>query len=116
VANTPDYAWPPMDKRKVIGTSPKRLDGPQKSTGKAKYNSDVKPPGMVFAVYLTCPHAHAKVTSIDTSAAEKTQGVTAVHVVATPGTELQWAYAEVAAVAATTEEVARDAVRKIKVE
>jgi xanthine dehydrogenase YagR molybdenum-binding subunit len=105
-----------MDKRKVIGTSPKRLDGPQKASGKAKYNSDVKPAGLVFAVYLTCPHAHAKVTSIDTSAAEKTQGVTAVHVIATPGTELQWAYAEVAAVAATTEEVARDAVRKIKVD
>jgi xanthine dehydrogenase YagR molybdenum-binding subunit len=114
--NTPDYAWPPMDKRKVMGTSPKRLDGPQKASGRAKYNSDVKPQGLVFGVYLTCPHAHAKVTSIDTSAAEKSQGVTAVHVVATPGTELQWQYAEVAAVAATTEELARDAVRKIKVE
>jgi xanthine dehydrogenase YagR molybdenum-binding subunit len=105
-----------MDKRKVIGTSPKRMDGPQKSTGRAKYNSDVRPAGTVFGVYLTCPHAHAKVKSIDTSAAEKSKGVTAVHVVATPGTELQWEYAEVAAVAATNEELARDAVRKIKVE
>src|SRR5215831_2305764 len=105
-----------MDKRKVIGTSPKRLDGPQKASGRAKYNSDVRPQGTVFAVFLTSPHAHAKVTSIDTSAAEKTPGVTAVHVIATPGTEIQWAHAEIAAVAATTEEVARDGVRKIKVE
>src|SRR5215471_10006964 len=105
-----------MAKRKLIGTSPKRMDGAPKSSGRAKYNSDVRPAGTVFAVYLTCPHAHAKVTSIDTSAAEKTQGVTAVHVVAAAGTELQWQYAEVAAVAATSEEVARDAVRKIKVD
>src|ERR1041385_4015071 len=105
-----------MNTRKVMGTSPKRLDGLQKSSGRAKYNADVKPAGMLFAVYLTCPHAHAKVTSIDTSAAEKSRGVTAVHVVATPGTELQWEFAEVAAVAATTEELARDAARKIKVE
>ena len=30
MANTPDYSWPPMESRKVIGKSPKRLDGPQK--------------------------------------------------------------------------------------
>jgi xanthine dehydrogenase YagR molybdenum-binding subunit len=114
--DTPNYAWPPMNERKVIGTSPKRLDGLQKSTGKAKYSSDVNPAGIVFAVYLNSPHAHAKVTSIDTTEAEKTKGVTAVHVVAPAGTEIQWAGAEIAAVAATTEEVARDAVRKIKVE
>src|SRR5579864_5180812 len=114
--DTPNYAWPPMDTRKVIGTSPKRLDGAQKSTGRAKYNSDVKPAGMVFGVYLTSPHAHAKVTSIDTSEAEKIKGVTAVYVVAKAGTEIQWVGAEIAAVAATTEEVARDGVRRIKVE
>jgi xanthine dehydrogenase YagR molybdenum-binding subunit len=99
-----------------MGTSPKRLDGPQKSTGRAKYNSDVKPAGMVFGVYLTSPHAHAKVTSIDTGAAEKTPGVTAVYAVVKPGDEIQWVGAEIAAVAATTEEVARDAARKIKVD
>ena len=32
MANTPDYSWPPMETRKVIGKSPKRLDGPQKAT------------------------------------------------------------------------------------
>ena len=47
---------------------------------------------------------------------EKTAGVRAVHVVAVAGTEIQWQGKEVAAVAADTEEIARDAVRKIKVE
>ena len=116
MANTPDYNWPPMDKRRVIGKPYKRLDGPQKASGRAKYCSDLKPKDMLFGVYLTSPHAHARVTSIDTSAAEKTAGVKAVHVVSPAGTEVQWAGTEIAAVAATTEETARDAVRKIKVE
>ena len=116
MANTPDYNWPPMEKRRVIGKPYKRLDGPQKASGRAKYCSDLKPRDMLFGVYLTSPHAHARVTSIDTSAAEKTPGVKAVHVVSPAGTEVQWAGTEIAAVAATTEEIGRDAVRKIKVE
>jgi xanthine dehydrogenase YagR molybdenum-binding subunit len=105
-----------MEKRRVIGKPVKRVDGPPKASGRARYSSDLKPKDLLFAVYLTCPHAHARVTGIDTSAAEKTAGVTGVHVVSPAGTEIQWAGAEIAAVAATTEEIARDAVRKIKVQ
>ena len=62
---------------------------------------------------LTCPHAHARVTSIDTGAAEELQGRDrGPRDVADAGTEIQWAGTEVAAVAATTEEIARDAVRR----
>jgi xanthine dehydrogenase YagR molybdenum-binding subunit len=104
-----------MDARKVIGKPYKRLDGPLKASGRARYTSDLKLKDMLYAAYLTCPHGHARVTSIDTAAAEKTAGVKAVLVLAEAGKELQWHGQEVAAVAATTEEVAREAVRKIKV-
>src|SRR3954452_3000861 len=97
----PDYSWPPMEKRKVIGQRFKRLDGPAKSAGRAKYSSDTRPKDMLYGAYLTCPHPHARVTSIDTSAAEKLNGVKAVHVAAAAGTELQYQGWEVAAVAAT---------------
>ena len=40
--NTPNYSWPPMDKRRVMGKPTKRLDGPMKSSGRAKYASDYK--------------------------------------------------------------------------
>jgi len=113
--NTPDYHWPPMDKRRVMGKRLERLDGIAKSTGAAKYNSDLKPDGMLFGALLTSPHAHAKVTSIDTSAAEKLAGVTAVRAVVKAGDELQWAGQEMAFVAATTEDIANDAIRLIKV-
>ncbi len=116
MANTPDYSWPPMEKRKVIGQRFKRLDGPAKSTGRAKYASDTRPKDLLYGAYLTCPHAHAKVTSVDTSEAEKVKGVMAVHVAAPAGQEIQYQGWEVAAVAATTEEIAREAARKIKVE
>ena len=43
-------------------------------------------------------------------------GVTAVRVMTAAGKEVQWEGAEIAAVAAVTEEIAHDAVRKIKVE
>jgi xanthine dehydrogenase YagR molybdenum-binding subunit len=105
-----------MASRKVIGQRLKRLDGPAKSTGRARYSSDYNPKGLLFATYLHSPYAHAKVTSIDTSDAEKSAGVKAVHVTAPAGTELQWQGFEIAAVAAETEEQARDAVRKIKIE
>ncbi|MGA2039429.1 MAG: xanthine dehydrogenase family protein molybdopterin-binding subunit [Bryobacteraceae bacterium] len=113
--NTPDYSWPPMEARKVIGQSPKRLDGPVKASGRARYSSDMNPKDLLFGVYLTCPYAHARVTSVDTSAAEKIEGVTAVHVVSPAGTEIQWQGTEVAAVAAVTEEIARDGVGAIRV-
>ncbi|MBM3776365.1 MAG: xanthine dehydrogenase family protein molybdopterin-binding subunit, partial [Acidobacteria bacterium] len=111
----PEYSWPSMEKRRVMGKSLSRLDGPQKASGRAKYTSDLNLPGTLHAVLLTSPHAHARVTSIDTGEAERSPGVTAVRVIAPAGTEIQWAGAEVAVVAARTEEQARDAVRKIKV-
>src|ERR1017187_7515145 len=115
MANTPDYSWPPKEQRKVIGQPVKRLDGPVKATGRARYASDTKVGGMLYGAYVACPHAHAKVTSVDTGEAEKMPGVKAVHLMAPAGTEIQWQGWEVAAVAALTELQARDAARKIKV-
>ena len=61
-----------------IGKRIPRLDGLAKASGKAKYPSDVRPEGTLFGVMLYSPYAHAKVKSIDISAAEKMPGVKAV--------------------------------------
>ncbi|MDZ4796693.1 MAG: xanthine dehydrogenase family protein molybdopterin-binding subunit, partial [Bryobacteraceae bacterium] len=105
-----------MKDRKVIGKGIKRADGIPKASGKAKYPSDLNPPNLLHAVFLTSPHAHARVKSVDISAAENMKGVTAVRVISGPGTELQWAGTEVAVVAAEKESIARDAVKAIKVD
>jgi len=112
----PNYNWPEMSERRVMGKPIKRADGPMKASGKAKYPSDLNPQGLLQGAFLTCPHAHARVRSIDISAAEKIKGVTAVRVVSGPGTEIQWAGTEVASVAAENETIARDALRAIKVD
>src|SRR5918993_5887996 len=104
----PDYSWPEMSQRKLIGKRISRVDGIPKASGRAKYSSDLNPQGLLHAVLLTCPHAHARVRSVDTRAAEKMKGVTAVRVISPAGTEIQWAGTEVAAVAATNESLARD--------
>jgi xanthine dehydrogenase YagR molybdenum-binding subunit len=108
------YTWP--KERRIIGTNVQRLDGPDKATGHAKYSFDINRPGMLHARILRCPYAHAKVKSIDTSAAEKIPGVKGFHPVAKPGTELMYAGDEVIAVAADTEEHVLDALHAIKVD
>ena len=61
MANTPDYSWPPMDTRKIMGKPIKRLDGPQKAAGRAKYTSDLKMQGpavrgLPHLPARPCPH------------------------------------------------------------
>ena len=65
-------------KYNVIGTRPIRHDGLEKVTGKAVYSADVQLPNMSYGAVLRSPYAHAKISSIDTTKAEKINGVFAV--------------------------------------
>lgn len=110
------YYWPESDQRTLIGKRISRVDGPAKASGAAKYSYDIHRPGMLFAKVLTCPHAHARITKLDTSQAEKMDGVKAVRVIQGVGSEIKWALDEIAVVAANREEIAEDAARAIQVE
>src|SRR6266581_1169007 len=96
----PEYTWPDAEHRTLIGKRTTRVDSPVKVSGQAKYTYDVHRPGMLYGKVLRCPYAHAKVVSIDTSAAEKIPGVEAVHIVQGPS---------------STVHTAEDAIRAIKV-
>ena len=63
---------------KYIGTRPVRHDGIDKVTGRANYGADFTLPGMLYGAVLRSPHAHARIVSIDTHAAEAMPGVKAV--------------------------------------
>ena len=63
---------------KVVGTRPLRPDGIDKVTGRARYGADISAPGMLTGMALRSPHAHARIISIDTSAAVVMPGVKAV--------------------------------------
>jgi len=68
----------PKTDYKVVGTRPIRHDGYDKVTGRAIYGGDTKLPGLIWGVCVRSPHAHARIKSIDTSAAEAMDGVFAV--------------------------------------
>ncbi len=61
-----------------VGESVKRVDGVPKTTGEFEYASDLSAAGMLWGHTLRSPHAHARVLSIDLSAALTLPGVRAV--------------------------------------
>src|ERR1700712_1223151 len=63
---------------KVVGTRPIRPDGVDKVTGRAVFGADQALPGMLIAKLLRSPHAHAKIISIDATKALALKGVKAV--------------------------------------
>ncbi|MDE0113848.1 MAG: molybdopterin-dependent oxidoreductase [Albidovulum sp.] len=61
-----------------IGTSVRRMDAPSKVSGRLKYAGDMIYPDMLHMQVLRSQHAHARITSIDTSEAERIPGVACV--------------------------------------
>ncbi len=62
----------------VIGKNVRRIDAPSKVSGRLKYAGDMTMPDMLHVQVLRSPHAHARIVSIDTSAAEAMDGVEGV--------------------------------------
>ena len=62
----------------AIGQGVSRFEDPRLVRGGGRYIDDIKLPGMAYGVVLRSPHAHAKIKSIDTTAAKAAPGVLAV--------------------------------------
>lgn len=110
-----EASWGKKSDRKILGTSYTRLDGWDKVSGRARYTFDVNLPGMLVGQILRSPHAKARIVSIDLEPARRMPGVSAVLAIKEPGALVRFAGDEVAALAATTPEIADDALRAIKV-
>src|SRR5258707_5400156 len=61
-----------------VGTRQIRPDGVDKVTGRARFGADFNLPGQLIGKVLRSPHPHARIISIDTSKAEALPGVKAV--------------------------------------
>jgi probable selenate reductase molybdenum-binding subunit len=127
------------DKFAVVGNSLHRVDGRALVTGKPVFVDDLpKRTGLLHIFLLTSPHAHARITSIDTSRAEEVPGVALIldhrntpdrrYTTAGQGypepspydarmfdTKLRWVGDRVAAVAADSPVTAERAARLIEV-
>jgi len=62
----------------AVGQGVSRFEDPRLIRGGGRYTDDIKLPGLVHAVVLRSPHAHAKIKSIDTAAAKAAPGVLVV--------------------------------------
>ena len=69
---------PRLPRNGTVGARTPLVDGVEKVTGKAKYTADIAAPGALVGRILRSPHAHARILSIDTAAAEALEGVFAV--------------------------------------
>ena len=118
--------------KKYVGQPIPRKDAFEKVTGIANFAFDIDYlPNLLVGKFLTSPHAHAKIVSIDTSAAEKIPGVEAIatgrdwpvkiglyagdrDILAVE--KVVWIGQPVVVVAARTEEIAEEALELIKIE
>ena len=64
---------------RIFGSGIRRREDPRLITGGSVYTDDVTLPGMVHAAILRSPHAHARITGVDTGAAAAAPGVIAVY-------------------------------------
>src|SRR3972149_10266978 len=119
----------------VVGKSVPRIDARDKVTGQAKYSVDIDLPGMLTGKVLRSIHPHARIVQVDTTRAERLAGVKAVitgqaaprikkallderpeHLRVLAADKVRYLGDEVAAVAASDEDIASEALELIKVD
>jgi len=126
-----------MGEYSFVGKRIPRLDGALKATGKAEFAGDIVLPGMLYGKILRSPYPHARILNIDVSKAQNIPGVKAIITgkdtlrmkftqIDVPGYEpdeyplasdkVRYIGDEVAAVAATDEDTAEEALELIRVD
>lgn len=121
-----------MTSRTSVGKPTRRQDAPDKLTGRARYAGDLPFHGLLHARLVLSPYAHARILSIDTSAALTVPGVVAVYTsetlpIVNPKSssrtlsplareEVYWCGHPVAIVLAETEAAAEDGVAAVDVD
>ncbi|MCF8053054.1 MAG: molybdopterin-dependent oxidoreductase [Desulfobacterales bacterium] len=123
-----------MSRFNVINSRARRIDTPDKATGRAVFIDDMSLPGMLYGALVQSPVAHARIVGIDASAAAKLPGVKDIVTAKEAGMikygvsparydetlfchdKVRYVGDEIAAVAAVDREIAQEAVSLIKVE
>ncbi len=130
IPNAEPPALPVNSKLKVIGKRVKRTDALAKVTGTAVFTADVYLPGMLYGKMFRADIPHARIKSIDVSAAKAHPGVFAIHIFkemiegANPKEnnkksgypEVKYAGQPIVGVAAISMDIAEEAVNLIRVE
>ncbi len=122
----------PRLQSEVVGQPTRRQDAPDKLTGRTRFVGDLSFPGLLHARLVLSPYGHARILSIDTSAAKTIPGVVAVFTAETlklalatsssrqqsplAQKEVFWCGHPVAVVVAESEEAAQDGAFAVEVD
>lgn len=113
----PDGDAPPWDattKHRVVGTDHDRVDGFLKASGRARYAYDVNLPGMLQGMILRSTTARGVLTGLELDEARALKGIAAVIPLKQVGHRVRFVGDELAAVAAPTLDLCRDALERIR--
>lgn len=106
--------WP--KKLDSLGTRAKRVDGPAKVSGQAKYSSDVQPEGWLYGMIFRSKWPAGLARSINLDKARAVPGIKAAITVKEGQTSVHFYGQELAAVAGTSKQACLDALRAITVD
>src|SRR5579864_6900759 len=103
---------------RVFGSAIRRREDPRLITGTATYTDDLVLPGTLHAAILRSPHAHARITRVDTAHARTAPGVVAVYTAADTEAALKpmpcaWLIPNSDLKVATYPQLAKDVVRYV---
>jgi xanthine dehydrogenase YagR molybdenum-binding subunit len=105
--------WP--TERKYLGKSTPRVEAPAKVTGRAKYTTDVAPPGVLYGAILRSKWPAAHIRSVNVDKAKAAPGIKAAIKVNDGEFDVRYYGDEIAAVAGTTKQAVLDALALIEV-
>jgi xanthine dehydrogenase YagR molybdenum-binding subunit len=106
-------SWPKETRH--LGKASPRVDGPAKVTGRARFTSDVAPPGVLYGAILRSKWPAAHIESIDLSKARAAPGIRAAIPAKEGGFDVHYHGQELAAVAGTSRQAVQDALALITV-
>lgn len=100
----------------VDDVQPQRVDALEKVTGQAQYTTDIQLDGQLVGRLYRSPHGHARIRHIDSSSAEKIDGVKAVHKMPPSDKIVRYVGEPIVAIAAVNARVAQQAIDAIQVQ
>lgn len=106
-------SWP--TNTKYISQDTKRVDAPEKVTGRARYASDIQANGWLYGMILRSKWPAAKVSAINLDKALQVPGIKAAITVSDGERTIRFYGEELAAVCGTTKQACLDALRVIEV-
>jgi xanthine dehydrogenase YagR molybdenum-binding subunit len=106
-------SWP--TETKYISRATKRVDGPAKATGRARYASDIQADGWLYGMILRSKWPAAKITDINLDKALQVPGIKAAVKAREGEFTVRFYGEELAAVCGTTKQACLDALRAIEV-